>query len=98
MLQAGILAAEMLLTWQANLSSDLQHFTLGLTGSDRRSEKYDPINQLVLSNSGTYMIIPTIFFKFLLWQTSIKPYFYLKGARREGLWVNCTELIILETI
>ena len=33
----------------------------------RQSEGPDPIIQLVMSKSNTYMIVPTIFFKLLLW-------------------------------
>ena len=49
------------------------------------SKRPDPINQLVMSSLNTSMIVPTVFFKLLLWQTSAQPYFILK-ITEDGGW------------
>ena len=49
MLEDGILMAEQSMTWQLKRSCDLQHSSLALTELDRRSERPDPINRLVMS-------------------------------------------------
>ena len=41
--------AEQSLIWQPKRSCDLQHFTLAPTELDRKSERLDPINWLVMS-------------------------------------------------
>ena len=52
----------MSLLQQQKRSRDLQNSTLVHTGLDRRS---DPVNRRVMSNFSTYMIVPTVFFKFI---------------------------------
>ena len=49
MLENRILVAEQSMTWQPKRSCSSQHSTLALTGLDGRSERLDPINQLVMS-------------------------------------------------
>ena len=78
MLKDRILVAEHSITQQLKWSHDLQHSTLAFTGLDGQSDEPDPINRLVMSSPSSYMIVPTVFFKLLLWQTSIQPYFILK--------------------
>ena len=48
MLKDRILVAEQSLIWQLKRSCDLQHLTLALTGLDRRLERPDLINRLVM--------------------------------------------------
>ena len=67
-------------------SSDLQQSTLALTGLDGWPKKANLINWLVMSGP---MIILTIFFKLLLWQTSTQPYFILK-VLEGGNWDSYT--------
>ena len=66
---------------------------LVLTELVERSEKPVQINQLIMSNPSTYMIVPTIVFHLLSWQTSNQPYFILKVFESSG-W----ELITLQLL
>ena len=81
MLENKILLAEQFLTRQPKWSCDLQHSPLAFSELDGQSERPDPINKLVMLSSGTYMIVPTVFFKLFSWQTSTQPYFIIKGFR-----------------
>ena len=58
--------------------SDLQHSILALTGLDEWSQKSNSIHQRIILSPSTYMIILTVFFNVLSWQTSTQPYFILK--------------------
>ena len=84
MLEARILVAKRSMTRQPNWSHDLQYSTLALTKKDKQLEWPNPINQLAMSSSSTCMIVQTVFFKLLLWQTSIQPYFILKVLEGSG--------------
>ena len=70
--------------------SDLQHATLVLTWSEERSDRPDPINQLVMLSPSTYMFYPDYTFKSALVANSQT---YLLGARRRWMKVNCVERI-----
>ena len=61
-----ILMAEQSVTWQLKRSRYLQHFTWALIVLDRRLERSDLINQLIMSSHSTYIIVPTGLFKLLL--------------------------------
>ena len=87
MLEHEILVAEQFLTGQSKKSCDLQYYTLVLIGLDGRVKRPDPINRLVMSNPSTYVIVPIVFFKLLLLQKTLNP-FYFRGARRWWLRVN----------
>ena len=50
---------------------------------------------LIISSLSAYKIILTVFFKFLLKQTRTWL-FYIKGDWTRWLWVNCSEIAILE--
>ena len=78
MLKDGIPVAEQSVTEQPKLSRNMQHYTLILTVLDEWSEGPDPINRLVMLSHTINTIVLTIFFKLLLWLTSIQPYHILK--------------------
>ena len=40
--------------------------------------EFSPINRLVILSPSTNMIVPTIFFNLILWQTNPQSYFILK--------------------
>ena len=84
MLEDGILVAEQFLSQQPNLLHDLQLSFLALTDQDRHSERPNLINQLVMSCPSTYAIVPTVFFKLFLWQTSTQHLFILKVLEGSG--------------
>ena len=91
MLKDWILVTKQSLTQQPEWSTDLHHLTtLALTGLDSQSDSSDPINQLIKSSPNTYMIVATIFFKLLLWQTSTQPYLILKVLEGGGGWGSIT--------
>ena len=96
MLKGGILVAKQLLTQQPKSSSDLQRFALVLTGLNGRSERPSLNNRLLMSSPSTHVIIPTVFFKLLFWQTYTRPYF--KGGKSQWLRVNYAKIVILETV
>ena len=71
--------------WEPKWSHDLQHSILALTKLDRQPLSLNPIKWLVMSSSSSYMIVPTVFFKLLLWLTSTQPYFILKVVTKGKL-------------
>ena len=84
MLESGILVAEQfddltakVVKWPATI-----HFGPYWA---RRSERPDPINRLVMSSPSIYLIVPNVFFKLLLEQTSTQPYFILMVLEDIGL-------------
>ena len=66
-------------------SLNLWHSTWALTWLHVLVGKPDRINQWVTLSSSTYIIIPTVFFKLHLWQTSTLPSFILK-VLEGGCW------------
>ena len=91
MCEDGILVAEHSVTLQPRWSRDLQHSTLVLTKLNRRSDRPDLINQLVMLNSCTY----TINFRSYTSNCSrdkqtLNP-FYVKGTWKQWLRVACAE-------
>ena len=72
----------------------LQRSTLTLTRQYEWSEKPTPINWLVMSSLRTSMIVPTIFFKFLSWQTDTWPFlsycYHKVVAESQLFWKNKT--------
>ena len=69
--------------------SDIQDFTLALTGSEWQSGMSDPINRLIMWSPSTYMIVTTVFLKILLWQKFISLFFILK-VLEGGYWGSFT--------
>ena len=80
---------------QPKWSRNVQIYTFVHTGQYGQSERPDLINQLVMPSPSVYIIVPTVFFKLSLWQTTV---FHIKDARRQWIRVNCAEIEILETI
>ena len=72
MLEDEILVTVQSVTRLPKWSCDLPHSTSALTGLHKQSERSDPIHQLVILSHNTDMILPSLFFKLLMWQTSTK--------------------------
>ena len=73
MLEHGITVFEQSMTGKPKWSFDKQYSTLALSGLNGLLERPDVIDQLLMSSPDTYMIVLTIFFELLLWQTSTHP-------------------------
>ena len=68
----GILVAEQSVILQLKWPLDWQHIPMTLTGLDGQLERPNAITQLVISIPSTNMILPTVFFELLSWQTNIQ--------------------------
>ena len=98
MFKGGVLVAEKSLAQQPSgkVTYNISFWSL-LGWKSGRPEKPDPINCLVMSSPNTYMIVPAVFFKLHV-PNRYPTLFYLKGARRRCMKVNCAVTVIYETI